>query len=1036
MLEQFQFYLKHSLNDLKVNKRRTFFALLCIATGVAAIVSLQTLGFMMNNTLTSGLQEANQGDIRVGYIWEDVQRGREDGVIEVYPDNDQRFYIGEQGMSILQNWLDENYPGSEITYRQEIEDAAGLIIRSMENGNIKMPVVDMVVDADVFPFYGERTSLDGQPLSQLLQSPTDIVLTEGLAEDLEVQVGDSVRVAGINADLTVRGIVANSAESGINSVVWGTMGYYYLDHSVIQHIDNLVPATMGLQIKLADPTQTEEANQALLERFPYLDTTTTLDVREQNSLVSSVINDLVTVMGLISLLIGGIGIINTMLVMVSRRSVEVAVLKTLGLEPEKVTWLFMVEAFLMGFIGSLGGILLGWLLAFLTKGYAGRFLGQDLVFQIAVQPTMNGIIVGIITTGIFGFLPILAAGQIRPIVVLRPTETIIPRAGRLLSLVALLVMMMALSLVARGLIGTIFSVETFRYVAAVNGLIFSGLIGVSMVAGGMYAYLAGKNLLLRIIRWGFLLLILPALGAVFGYFVPTLLLITAVFVGMGLLYMLLWGLIWAVGGGTLEELPLVRYIPPTLRNSVLFLLVIVSVVVLVIAYLLWSSTLGDVSSAMLGLSLVLIIPLNMMLLPVFIVWILGKLIQSVGFIDLRIAMRSMLAAKGRAASTLLALVIGVFTLSLITMLVTSISNVFDDLAADLVGGNVVVYGTAEQGMFEQINANLETAPGVRSYTTVARYNVELLSVEHADGSRSTHDELYRKAESSDTAEIFNSSFGGIIGRGLESNLPNIDMDSGRQLTSTDAGQRVIVIEANAATEATGIQVGDKLTFALLSRDTEREAQTITFEIVGMMDTGDGTISVLTSGNYAPIDAFSPEHTPNEVFAVVDVEEAHIPNLRREMNEVSGAYMVETKIANDLINSILDKLTAFPTLVAGLALLTGGIVIANSVALSTMERRREIGIMKAIGLQRERVLGMLLLENALTGFIGGLIGVGIGVVMLLALFIGVFNGELGTGVPLDTAFLLMALCIGISLMASVLTVWGASGEKPLNVLRYE
>ncbi|MBZ0310015.1 MAG: hypothetical protein K8I82_28390 [Anaerolineae bacterium] len=123
MLAQFQFYLKHSLNDLRVNKQRTFFALLCIAAGVAAMVSLQTLGVMINDTMTSGLQEANQGDIRAWFIWEDAQieYGREEGVIEGYPDNDQRFYIGETGMSIIQNWLDENYPGSEITYRQEIE---------------------------------------------------------------------------------------------------------------------------------------------------------------------------------------------------------------------------------------------------------------------------------------------------------------------------------------------------------------------------------------------------------------------------------------------------------------------------------------------------------------------------------------------------------------------------------------------------------------------------------------------------------------------------------------------------------------------------------------------------------------------------------------------------------------------------------------------------------------------------------------------------------------------------------------------------
>ena len=115
---------------------------------------------------------------------------------------------------------------------------------------------------------------------------------------------------------------------------------------------------------------------------------------------------------------------------------------------------------------------------------------------------------------------------------------------------------------------------------------------------------------------------------------------------------------------------------------------------------------------------------------------------------------------------------------------------------------------------------------------------------------------------------------------------------------------------------------------------------------------------------------------------------------------------------------------------------GGIVIANSVALSTLERRREIAIMKSVGLQRERVIGMLLLEYGLMGLIGGLIGVGLGGIGLLILLIQVFGGNLGRSIPYFTAFELMALCVMIALLAAVVTAWRASGEKPLNVLRYE
>jgi putative ABC transport system permease protein len=120
------------------------------------------------------------------------------------------------------------------------------------------------------------------------------------------------------------------------------------------------------------------------------------------------------------------------------------------------------------------------------------------------------------------------------------------------------------------------------------------------------------------------------------------------------------------------------------------------------------------------------------------------------------------------------------------------------------------------------------------------------------------------------------------------------------------------------------------------------------------------------------------------------------------------------------------------MVALLGLVVGGVVIANSVALTTMERRREIAVMKSVGLQRERVLGMLLLENGILGFIGGLLGVGIS---LLALIILLAVGG-GLVIPYGTALLLMLLCVLVALIAAGTTAWGASGEKPLNVLRYE
>jgi predicted lysophospholipase L1 biosynthesis ABC-type transport system permease subunit len=350
-----------------------------------------------------------------------------------------------------------------------------------------------------------------------------------------------------------------------------------------------------------------------------------------------------------------------------------------------------------------------------------------------------------------------------------------------------------------------------------------------------------------------------------------------------------------------------------------------------------------------------------------------------------------------------------------------------------------------------VEERLATVEGVHSYSAVATYDVSLVSATDVSENRIlTASQLANLArqEAEEEADAFRWMFSNIDARGVSSNLPDVTFYQGRQLLPTDTGPwnpdegqyPPIVISATQGVVATGLEVGDQLLFEFTTPGqsaTGTERKLVRFEIVGMIDRRTPGVQVnFGSANYAPINAFPPDVRPASVSAIVDVEESQIRALRQAMNEIPLTFVMETKLLNDLINRIIDQFTSFPILVAALALVVGGIVIANSVALATLERRREIAIMKAVGLQRERVLGMLLLEYGLLGLIGGLIGVGLGGIGLLFLLIQSFGGELGRSIPYVTALELMALCVLIALAAAILTAWRASGEKPLNVLRYE
>lgn len=1036
-MERLQFYIKHSANDLRVNGIRTIFGLFCIAAGVAAIVSLLTLGVMIEDTLSGGLQESNRGDIRhlsFGFgeddegadFEEELDQAEDEGFVE-------DFSFTEEGKNRIIAWYADYFSVNPdvncqadapfcITYRLETGGSStGLFISSFgDNGDSANRVTErFIVETDYYPLYGEVLSEDGKTLSEMIDpesytDPTretgDIVISRNHADLLHVEVGDRVRLNGASKDFTVRGIVPTRTEGGLENLGAGILGYYYVDAQAIEIFTDVDKVSYPqIYVRLDDADLMNEVSKAFEKTYPFIGMITTDDLEESNELIATVVTQLVSIMGLISMLIGGIGIVNTMLVIVRRRTNEVAVLKTLGLKPDEISILFLTEAVIMGILGSFLGVILGFGMVFIIKGVAEAFLSQDLQFRIAASPIISGMIVGTLVTTIFGLLPTIAASQVRPATVLRPQDNIVPAAGRSRSFAAIILVILALSAITQGMLSRILDVDDLRIYASIAAGVMGFLVGLALVLGGVSSGWARNNIAFRIGRWGIFLVGFPALGAIVGNYLPAVLVMISVVVIVAYLFILLWLLIWAAGGGRLEEL--------------------------------WPTM------------LVLAFPLFWPLIPLLIVlvgpiWLLGWAIQRWSFIDFKIAMRSMLANKGRGASTLVALVVGIFTLSLITMLVATIRTAFEDEIVDLVGGNMIAFVAGQGDSLDQLETRLESGiDGVNSYAITREYNIEYVSyTDTSKGQTLTLDEIKTLLEEKSTdfedfESLFTNDIETLSARSVDANLPDVGFYRGRQLEQGDLGKLVMVAPASRATLQLGYNVGDKITVRFVSSENPRDkSEPITFEIVGLMDFRNGQFTTFGSNYYVPLD-FLPEGQemgidPGSLSVIIDADDEKVSKISSQLLEIPGVFVLETRIINDLLNKILDQFTNFPIIVAALALFTGGIVIANSVALSMMERRREIAIMKAVGLQRRRVLGMLLLENGLMGFVGGFIGIGISSLMLLLMLVSLFDEELGKAIPYVTALLLMTLCVGIALAAAIISVWGASSEKPLNVLRYE
>lgn len=178
-----------------------------------------------------------------------------------------------------------------------------------------------------------------------------------------------------------------------------------------------------------------------------------------------------------------------------------------------------------------------------------------------------------------------------------------------------------------------------------------------------------------------------------------------------------------------------------------------------------------------------------------------------------------------------------------------------------------------------------------------------------------------------------------------------------------------------------------------------------------------------------------EATSAEVMTQAQDDVGYFLLARHKLSDPTAAdFMIFSQ--NDILSTATQATGTFTALLGGIAaisLLVGGIGIMNIMLVTVTERTREIGLRKALGAKKKTVVTQFLIEAIVLTFVGGLIGVCIGIgasVLIAKLF------SLPTALSLPS----IALAIGVSGATGVIFGWypaqKAASLQPIEALRYE
>ena len=376
---------KMAWRDGRHNFSRLFLFMAALVTGIAAVVTISSLNYSMQEELDRNAKELLGADLVIN--------------------GNKKFDTA------WINLLDQ----SKVKIAKDADMASMVLF--VNSGNSRLVKVTGLEGA--FPFYGEMKTLPADAYAKV-QGGRYVMLDESLAKQYEVSSNDSIKVG--NNIFIVAGVVTKiPGGGGLTSTLAPAV---YISMSELDST-GLVQYGSRVGYSIYVKTKSEAETKNLIEKIKPLakklgNSIETVERRKENLGESfRAVYRFFSLLAFVALILGCIGVASSVHIYAREKRDEVAMLRCVGSSGWQAFNIYFIQVFILGIIGSLIGAMLGvgihQIIPFVFKEY----LPLNILFSVSWRAVGEGVLIGTIVSVLFTVLPLVSVRFVPPLTVLR-----------------------------------------------------------------------------------------------------------------------------------------------------------------------------------------------------------------------------------------------------------------------------------------------------------------------------------------------------------------------------------------------------------------------------------------------------------------------------------------------------------------------------------------------------------------------------------------------------------------------------------------